>query len=61
MIFSRGFSNPSQSMAVFTCIGDEVFAAGGDDDERKRAYKPTIKLASKDNVKLSGIYLRAAA
>ncbi len=44
--------------AVFTRIGDEVFAAG--DDERQRAYKAAIKLAANDNVKLSGIYLKAA-
>jgi hypothetical protein len=45
--------------AVFTQIGDEVFSS--DDDERQRAYKAAIKLASSDNVKLSGIYLKSAA
>lgn len=44
--------------AVFTHIGDTVFSEG--DEERKRAYKAAIKLATNDNVKLSGIYLRAA-
>ena len=47
--------------AMFTRIGDEVFAGGEDDDERRRGYKAAIKLASHDNVKLSGIYLKAAA
>ena len=44
--------------AVFTHIGDEIFAE--DEEERKLAYKAAIKLATNDHVKLSGIYLKAA-
>ena len=43
---------------VFTQIGDKIFSEN--DEERKRAYKVAIKLAATDNVKLSGIYLKAA-
>jgi hypothetical protein len=43
--------------AVFTEIGDKMFDG---DDERKRAYKAALKLAANDNVKLSGVFLKAA-
>lgn len=43
---------------VFTHVGDQVFASGS--DERSRAYKAALKLAANDNVKLSGIFLKAA-
>jgi hypothetical protein len=43
---------------VFTQVGDKMFADGN--EERVRAYKAALKLAANDNVKLSGIFLKAA-
>jgi hypothetical protein len=45
---------------VFTSIGERMFADAEAGEKRKRAYKAAIKLASNDNVKLSGIFLKAA-
>jgi hypothetical protein len=39
-------------------MGDEIFA---DKDERRvRAYKAVLELATNDNVKLDGMFLKAA-
>jgi len=44
--------------AVFTKIGGEVFASK--DLRRANAYRAALKLAANDNVRLSGIFMRAA-
>jgi hypothetical protein len=43
---------------MFTELGDEVFAEK--DGRRIRAYKAALSLAANDNVKLDGIFLKAA-
>ena len=44
--------------AGVTKIGDQMFSEIN--EERRRAYKAAWKLAGNDNVKLSGIYFKAA-
>jgi hypothetical protein len=43
---------------VFTTVGNTIFE--GRDERRAAAYKAALKLATNDNVRLSGAFLKAA-